>query len=161
MALVPLFGTFYTFVIGAKGNEWAWENNSWESIEAFKATQQKWSFGALAFLLVLVLYVIVSLNLSFRDFEESPSVKLALAELEQSESFQSKIGIPYDYSLNAGKIGGHDAKGYAEMDLDIEGDNGEGVFFFKASHVNRNWQLDCLTIQFADTQETETVIPCE
>ncbi|EOD80347.1 hypothetical protein D515_00635 [Grimontia indica] len=88
-------------------------------------------------------------------------MKLALTKLEQNESFQNKIGIPYDYSLNTGKIGGHDAKGYAEMDLDIEGDSGDGVFFFKASHTNLNWQLDCLTIQFADTQETEIVIPCE
>ncbi|MEZ8027184.1 cytochrome c oxidase assembly factor Coa1 family protein [Enterovibrio norvegicus] len=160
-ALIPVFGGFYAFVIGAKGNEWAWQNNNWESVEAFKTAQRKWSFGALAFFLVLVLFVSVSLNSRFRDSEQSPSVKLALAELEQSESFRTNIGIPYDYSLNQSTIGGYEVKGYAEMNLDIEGANGEGVFFFKASHANQNWQLDCLTIQYTDTQETDVVIPCD
>ncbi|CZF83988.1 hypothetical protein GCE9029_04127 [Grimontia celer] len=47
------------------------------------------------------------------------------------------------------------------MEYVVEGNHGEGMLFFKASHTNLNWQLDCLTIQFADTHETETVIPCE
>ena len=31
------------FVLGAKGNEWAWKNNTWASIEHFKKTQSTWA----------------------------------------------------------------------------------------------------------------------
>ncbi|NGN99118.1 hypothetical protein G5S52_16120 [Grimontia sp. S25] len=158
---VPIFGVFYLFVVGAKGNEWAWKNNEWESIEAFKASQKRWSWAALGYIGALVLFSIVFTHSLTHEFETSPSTKLALTSMEQSETFKANIGIPYDYSLRSGTIGGPESEGFAEMEYVVEGSHGEGMLFFKASHTNLNWQLDCLEIQYANTQEAESIIPCE
>jgi len=52
-------------VLGIKGNEWAWRNKKWESIEHFKSVQKKWSvWGILiggVFLLGILAAIIVSL----------------------------------------------------------------------------------------------------
>ncbi|WP_181164769.1 cytochrome c oxidase assembly factor Coa1 family protein [Enterovibrio norvegicus] len=159
--LFPFFGVFYLFVVGAKGNEWAWKNNEWESVEAFKASQKRWSRAALAYIGVLVLFSIVFTNFLTHEFDNSPSTEIALATLEKSESFKANIGVPYDYSLKHGKLGGTESEGFAEMEYAIEGFKGEGILFFKASHILQDWTLDCLTIQYTDTQETEAVIPCD
>ena len=40
-----LYGSFYfivSIVLGIKGNEWAWTNKKWDSIEHFKRTQRTW-----------------------------------------------------------------------------------------------------------------------
>ena len=42
-ALIPYFGFIWMFVCGAKGNEWAWENKKWASVENYNNTQRKWA----------------------------------------------------------------------------------------------------------------------
>lgn len=39
---IPFFGNAWAIICGIKGNEWAWENKKWESIEQFKTIQRKW-----------------------------------------------------------------------------------------------------------------------
>ncbi len=44
------------FVLGFKGNEWAWQNRKWDSIEHFKTVQKiwmKWGIGVIVVLVVL------------------------------------------------------------------------------------------------------------
>ena len=36
LALVPFVNFVMIFILGAKGNEWAWQNKRWTSIEHFK-----------------------------------------------------------------------------------------------------------------------------
>lgn len=43
LCFVPVVGIVMPFILGFKGREWAWENNSWESVEHFNRVQKKWS----------------------------------------------------------------------------------------------------------------------
>ncbi len=43
-----LLSILFSLYCGVKGNEWAWENKEWESINQFHAVQRKWAFWALA-----------------------------------------------------------------------------------------------------------------
>ncbi|OYU44974.1 MAG: ribonuclease G [Burkholderiales bacterium PBB4] len=54
LMFVPFVNFFMFFVLGAKGNEWAWRNKKWDSVEHFKSVQRKW---AIAGLIILVLGV--------------------------------------------------------------------------------------------------------
>lgn len=63
LSWVPYVGLPMPFILGAKGNTWAWRSRQWRSIEDFKAHQRAWtkagiivysSFGALIVLLVLI-----------------------------------------------------------------------------------------------------------
>ena len=42
LCLVPCVGTVMAFVLLFKGNEFAWQNRRWDSIEQFKEVQHKW-----------------------------------------------------------------------------------------------------------------------
>lgn len=56
IALVPYVGFVMAIVLGFKGNEWAWQNRKWDSVEHFRATQKvwtKWGVGILIFGLVV------------------------------------------------------------------------------------------------------------
>jgi membrane protein YqaA with SNARE-associated domain len=47
------------FILGAKGNEWAWRNKRWESVEHFQRVQQKWTEWGIRVVLALVAFGIV------------------------------------------------------------------------------------------------------
>lgn len=40
-------------VLGIKGNEWAWQNNKWNSVEEFLSIQRRWSRVALIIIGIL------------------------------------------------------------------------------------------------------------
>jgi hypothetical protein len=42
LVFIPGLGTIWAFVLGAKGNEWAWKAKHWESMDAFKRHQKAW-----------------------------------------------------------------------------------------------------------------------
>lgn len=59
LAFIPLVNLVMIFVLGAKGNEWAWQNKRWNSIEHFKKVQKLWAiWGAVLFALGMLLFVI-------------------------------------------------------------------------------------------------------
>ena len=48
------------FVLGAKGNEWAWQNKRWQSVEHFKKVQKLWAvWGFILFVLGILLALVV------------------------------------------------------------------------------------------------------
>ena len=62
-AFVPFIGLFVCMGLciwfGVKGNEWAWQNRKYESIEAFHASQKKWAIaGAIVFIIGLILQLV-------------------------------------------------------------------------------------------------------
>jgi len=60
LALLPLVNLVMIFVLGAKGNEWAWQNKRWNSIEHFKKVQKLWAiWGAVLFALGIILSIII------------------------------------------------------------------------------------------------------
>jgi hypothetical protein len=60
ISFVPMVGGVWWIVMGIKGNEWAWRQNKWQSVEHFKRSQKKWVPWVVAMLtvqaLALVLY---------------------------------------------------------------------------------------------------------
>jgi hypothetical protein len=56
LVLIPLGNIVMPFVLGVKGNEWAWQSKKWDSIEQFRHTQHTWMiWGIIAFVAPLVL----------------------------------------------------------------------------------------------------------
>lgn len=50
----------WALVLGVKGNEWAWRNRQFESVEHFKHTQAAWSkWGIILFVVSVVLAVLL------------------------------------------------------------------------------------------------------
>jgi hypothetical protein len=59
LVFVPALNIIWPFVLGAKGNEWAWQNKKWDSIDHFKQTQGAWrKWGIILFIISLALFVL-------------------------------------------------------------------------------------------------------
>ncbi len=63
LALIPYVGFIMAIVLGVKGNEWAWQNRRWNSIEEFQAQQKTWAivgwvFFGLAVALVIIIMIV-------------------------------------------------------------------------------------------------------
>lgn len=60
--LTFVLGIIWSIVLGAKGNEWAWQHKKWDSIEHFKKTQRawkKWGLGLfIAGTVIGIIYII-------------------------------------------------------------------------------------------------------
>lgn len=52
---IPYFEYFWAIICAIKGNEWAWRNKKWESVEQFQVIQKKWAlYGAIFCGVVLI-----------------------------------------------------------------------------------------------------------
>ena len=57
---IPLLALIMSFVLGAKGNQWAWQNKRWGSIEHFKRTQRTWrNWGIGVLVAFIILYAML------------------------------------------------------------------------------------------------------
>jgi len=52
LVLIPYVGWVMPFVLGAKGNEWAWQNKRWESVEHFQRVQRAWANWFLTIIII-------------------------------------------------------------------------------------------------------------
>jgi len=72
--IIPVVGFVMMIVLGMKGNEWAWQNKRWESIEQFQHEQKIWTkcgiilaivllfLGLLGFILTPILTLLKSMH---------------------------------------------------------------------------------------------------
>ena len=70
LGIVPVVNIVMAFVLGAKGNAWAWKNRNWESEEQFMRVQGKWSafgWGFFAGCAVVLIIVIIALAVTFNN----------------------------------------------------------------------------------------------
>jgi hypothetical protein len=64
LCLMPIVGFVMMIVLGMKGNEWAWQNKRWESIDQFLHEQKIWTKCGLLFAVILIFLGILGLILS-------------------------------------------------------------------------------------------------
>jgi len=71
LALIPYVGIIMWFVLGLKGNEWAWQNRKWESVEQFKQVQAIWARSGLITFVVFTVLGVLGVILQFTLFRLS------------------------------------------------------------------------------------------
>ena len=62
VAFIPYVNFVMSFVLGAKGNEWAWRNKRWDSIEHFQRVQKRWTQWAIGLIIALIVIVFYSIG---------------------------------------------------------------------------------------------------
>ena len=58
---IPLVNVVMIFLLGAKGNEWAWKASKWKSIEEFNASQKKWKPWGIVFFVVIMSMIVINM----------------------------------------------------------------------------------------------------
>ncbi len=77
LSLIPYAGVIMAIILGVKGNDWAWQNRKWESIEQFKEVQKKWTmwgFIILAIYIILLVAVVIPMFTAIRQKTMTPTM---------------------------------------------------------------------------------------
>lgn len=59
LCLIPIFNIFWIFVVGFKGNTWAWQKGNYNDVETFKAVQATWNRAGIFQFALVVLVVLL------------------------------------------------------------------------------------------------------
>ena len=59
LTLIPYVNLVMAIVLGIKGNEWAWQQRRWDSVEQFQRTQRIWSNWGLGIFIAVFAIVMV------------------------------------------------------------------------------------------------------
>ena len=61
MVCIPFVGIVMKLVLGVHGNEWAWRNKEWASLDEFIRVQRNWARAAGIFFGILGIGVVLAL----------------------------------------------------------------------------------------------------
>ncbi len=78
LSWVPYVGIVMPFVLGFKGNEWAWKNKRWNSVGHFKRIQRNWAIAGLIYTiitvgLVVLVFVLLTAAAGTAQLSQAPS----------------------------------------------------------------------------------------
>lgn len=107
LTLIPCFNFVWMFVCGFKGNEWAWKNKSWTSIEEFTQVQKKWATISNIIVGIILVLSIVLLGIACIIEDNNLTITSVLSKCGATESYQE-----FEYSGNDEYVGTYNATKY-------------------------------------------------
>ena len=74
--MIPIFGFFFRFYLGAEGNELAWKSGYWKSIDGFHQAQRNWAIAGIVAFLISILLIALSLAITSLDSTLAPEQEI-------------------------------------------------------------------------------------
>lgn len=161
----PIFGLAVPFILGAKGNRWAWKNKKWRDLAHFQKTQRNWSLAGIIIFVVSVLatlfftlVVILTLLFVTHLLKKSEPYRLGQQKLQESTIIQREVGIPFVSSWVRGSIKTNAAWGNARLSFTINGPKGKAKVYLEAIEERDQWQLIYLAVEIQNTSEVRVLV---
>ncbi|GLR04368.1 hypothetical protein GCM10007906_19560 [Vibrio hyugaensis] len=155
LMFVPLVNIFMFFILGAKGNEWAWRNRTWRSIEHFKQTQKKWrNAGLIIFFVIFPLFFILIGNmLKGEAFDQS------MVAISQNSEVIEIVGEPIEAGYFVmGSIQTSGENGEASLQYAISGPKGEADVYVQAYKEMEAWELYNVIVHWPESDKSINVV---
>jgi hypothetical protein len=138
LTIVPFVGYAMPFILGFKGNEWAWKNKRWKNIDHFKSVQRKWAIWGIC--------VVIPLFVSFAGlfFFAFHTGELVTGKHVESVDWLPPSATDITYSKRDGFGWIKNYECYIPKDdfLSLAGKNGwklqkeENTYFYEKRHPN-------------------------
>ena len=153
------------FVLGAKGNEWAWRNKKWESVEHFHSVQKIWATVGLVIVLgatamgigigVISTMIFVGVTAQLNEvIKESPAMKKSLALLKSDPKVTELLGDNIEIS---GGFGGsfslNNDSGDMDVSIPVKGSRGEGKLYIRGIKEAGVWNFSMIKFGMKDSDE--------
>lgn len=139
LMFVPLVNIVMLFVLGAKGNQWAWQNRTWRDVEHFKKTQRKWGITG-------ALLVFVGLPLLFSSISgmlKGEAYDLSLEAIQSNPEVIKLIGTPIEPGFFVmGNIHISGPSGNAALQYTVSGPIGVAEAYISATKEIGQWSLN-------------------
>jgi len=148
LTFVPLIGIFMPFVLGFKGNAWAWRNKKWDSIEHFQRVQKKWAMWGVIMLVFSLLVSAGSVFFAFETLKSSEPYVMSMDKVQANREVQNNIGAPIKPGWwLLGDISVDGTSGKAAFSIPVAGSKQTGTVYVKATKETNKWKLDQLFFQ--------------
>ncbi|MEQ8665977.1 MAG: cytochrome c oxidase assembly factor Coa1 family protein [Rhodospirillales bacterium] len=139
---IPVINIFMPFVLGFKGNKWAWRNKEWEDVDHFLRVQRRWSVVGVSLFLMLIFSSLGGLVWVQKYLARSEPVRLAIEQVLSSQAVIDRLGgriRPGWYVLGNFEFSG--GTGVAHLNFPINGPRGEADVYLNAVQENDRWGL--------------------
>lgn len=159
LMFVPFVNIIMFFVLGAKGNKWAWKNRFWEDEAHFLKTQRNWARAGvicwLAFPLLIGGFVIGIMA----TFNNSEAYKLSLTKATEDQAVISIFGEPIEAGwLTTGNVTISGSKGRADLSIPISGPKCSGDIISRSEKLNGEWVIHLLIVKADCNNDTIVLI---
>jgi len=147
LTFIPVFGLIMPFVLGAKGNVWAWRNGRWDSVEHFRRVQRRWAIsGAIIYIGGFALIGGPSVGM-LHSWKHSEAYVLGVSKLQVNPIAASVLGSPISAGFPYGTISYASGTGRATLSFSVTGPKATAVVFLEAIKKNDVWSLTKLALK--------------
>lgn len=157
LVLVPVAGWIgMPFVLGLKGNAWAWRNRQWPDVATFQRAQRAWAKRALIAWLAALSAAALGAVFMAHVLTSSEAFKLARAQLTSDPAVVEQLGNPIVLGTPRGSLkvkGG--GSGEAQLEFSIVGPKARGRAYVSAAQALGSWQLQRSVIELSDGRRLE------
>ncbi len=162
LALIPLVGFVMMFVLGIKGNQWAWQNENWRSAGDFRRTQKNW---AIAGFLVWLAFIVIGVGSvwGLHSLMTSNGAYLKTMEtLRTDAGVSAAYGTPIEAGwIVSGSVSIENSRGSADLEIPFSGPKQGGTAYSEAERSEGVWRLTYLATRADGSEEVVIVVPRE
>ena len=159
LVFVPFVGFAVPFVLGFKGNEWAWRNKRWDSVEHFKRVQRKWAIGSLVAMGAFVLLIAGVVGIALMAMKSSGAYVEAVTQLEANKEAMDALGAPVSTGTPSGSVSESGSKGKADLSFSAKGSKAKGTVYVDATRDMGKWQFNKIELQVDGQAERIDLAP--
>jgi hypothetical protein len=141
LMFVPGVNLVMPFILGAKGNLWAWQKGNWDSEQDFLRTQKIWNRVGVGALFGIPAFFILVFALVFMVMRNSDPYQISFDLVQQNPSVIASIGTPVERTgwMISGTINYENDEGYADLDYEVTGPLGSGQVSFMGYLEDSEW----------------------
>ncbi|MCH9814543.1 MAG: cytochrome c oxidase assembly factor 1 family protein [Epsilonproteobacteria bacterium] len=155
LMFIPFVNLVMLFILGTKGNEWAWQNRTWRSIEHFKSTQKKWRNAGLILIFVIIPVFLISLMTILKGEAYKKSISVVVSNPQVIEMI-GKNPSPSFWIM--GVVSYESSDGMASLNYTLNGDKGNAEVYVYAINQADSWELKKVLVISKETGKTIYVI---
>lgn len=162
LMFVPFVNIVMPFVLGAKGDQWAWKNGRWRSAEHFRRVQRLWAIWSFVAFGVSILFFVGLFALVSALMSNSEPYRLGVAKLQSDPRAAELLGNPIKAGLPTGSIEDRGQSGDASYDFSVSGAKTIGRVSLKAVEAFDRWTITSLKLKLDGQDEVvEIVAPAD
>lgn len=151
LMFVPFVNLVMIFILGARGNAWAWKNRAWRDVDHFKRVQKAWAiWGLVSWIAVIVLtagFTFWIISTVATVIKSSEPYKVALEEIRANTEVQAALGDEItDGFLPTGSINFSGGSGKADLGFSLSGTRGKGTAATIWERSAGQWDMRLLVV---------------
>lgn len=155
LMFVPIVNVVMMFVLGAKGNQWAWQNRTWRDVAHFKSTQRKWRNAGL----ILIFVICPAMLISVLSMMKGEAYDLSVEAVKAHPRVISMVGEnPEPGFFVLGEITYSGEGGKANLNYSIAGDKSTAEVYVYATDLAGQWLLQEVVVMNREKGELVYVI---